>query len=88
LQKLNLGGAQVDNGVLNLHFILDAQQLDAVQIDLRDVAGAKTIAADGDDLVVVFEVGPGQIQHRLGLQSIDEGRAQIEEKIALQILML
>ena len=67
LQELNLGGAQVDDGRLQLRFVLHAQQLDAVEIDLRDVAGVKPVAADGDDLVVVVQIGLGHIQHGLGL---------------------
>ena len=35
LQELNLGGAQIDDGCLNLRFVLHAEQFDAVEVDLR-----------------------------------------------------
>ena len=41
-----------------------------------------------DDVVVVSQVGLGQFEHRFGLQRLDELRAQIEEQIALQVLVL
>ena len=33
------------------------------------------------------QVGPRQFQNRLGFQGLDEGRAQVEDQIALQIQM-
>ena len=35
LQQLNLGRAQIDDGRLEFRLVLHAQQLDAVEIDLR-----------------------------------------------------
>ena len=56
LQQLDLGRAQIDDRCLHFRFILHAQQLDAIQIDLRNVAGLEAITADVDDLVVVVQV--------------------------------
>ena len=50
LQQLNFGGAQVDDRCFDLRLVLHAQQFDAVQIDLRDIAGSEAVAADLDDL--------------------------------------
>ncbi len=42
LQQLDLGGAQIDDGCLDLRLVLHAQQLDAVKIDLRKIADARS----------------------------------------------
>ena len=73
LQQLDLGRAQVDDGCLQLRLILHAQQLDAIQVDLRNVAGLEAIAADVDDLVVVVKVVLRQLNDRLGLKRLDKG---------------
>jgi hypothetical protein len=56
LQQLNLRRAQIDQRRLQFRLILHALQLDAVQIDLGDIAGMKAVAADLDDLVVVLQI--------------------------------
>ena len=61
--------------------------MDAVQIDLGNVAGVEAIAADFDDVVVVGQVGFGKFKHRLGLKRLDEHRAQVKEQIAFKILV-
>src|SRR5208337_4803667 len=48
LQQLNLGSTKVYDGRLQFRFVLHAQQLDAVEIDLRNVAGPEPGAADLD----------------------------------------
>ncbi len=88
LQQLNFCRAQVDDRRLQLGLVLHALELDAVEIDLGNVAGIQTVAADGDDFVVVIEVGFGQIEQRLGLERLHKRRAQGELQVALQILML
>ena len=37
LQQLNLGGAQIHDRCLQLRFVLHAQQLDAIEVDLGDI---------------------------------------------------
>ena len=69
LQKLDFGGAQVDDRRFDLRFVLHAQQLDAIEVDLRDVAGLEAGAANVDDLVVVVEVRLCQIENELGLRA-------------------
>ena len=73
---------------LDLDLVLHAQQLDAIEIDLGDVAGLESVAADVDDLVVIIEIGSRQLQHGLGLQSVHERRTQSEFKVAFQVFML
>jgi hypothetical protein len=41
LQELNFGGAQVDDRRFDLRLVLHAQQLDAIEVDLRQVAALK-----------------------------------------------
>ena len=67
LQQMDLGGAQVHDGRLDLRFVLHTQQLDAIEIDLGDVSGAEAVPADLDDVVVVGQVGPGQFENCLCL---------------------
>ena len=88
LQQLNLGGAQVDDGRLQLGLILHAQQLDAVEVNLRNVAGLEAVTADVDDLVVVVKVVLRQLHHGLGLERLDKSSAQSEFERALQVLVL
>jgi hypothetical protein len=73
---------------LNLRLVLHAQQFDAVQIDLGNVAGPEAVAADLDDVVVVLEICLGQIEHGLGFKGAHECRAQRELHIALQVFVL
>ena len=85
---MNLFGPQVHDRGFDFRFILHAQQFDAVEIDLRNISGAESVAADIDDLVVVVQVSLGQIEHGLGLERCHECGTQIEHHGALQILML
>ena len=88
LQQLDLGRAQVNDRRLQLRFVLHAQQLDAIEVDLGDVAGLEPRAADLDDLVVVIEIRLGHVEHRLGLERLHKCRAQRELQVALQVLVL
>ena len=58
------------------------------RVDRRNVAGLKSVAADGDDFVVVVEVGLGQIEHEFGFQRLHKRRAQSEDQVAVQVFML
>jgi hypothetical protein len=53
LEELNLGGAEVDEGVLDLGLVLDAEEFDAVEVDLGDVAGVEAVTADLNDVIVL-----------------------------------
>ena len=53
--KLDLGGAQVDQGGLHVGFELDALQLQAVEVDLCDIAGFVAVAAHGERAVVEIQ---------------------------------
>jgi hypothetical protein len=81
LQKLNLGGAQVDDGGLNLRLVLHAQQLDAVQVDLGDVAGVEAVAADLDDVVVVDQVLLCHLKNSLGLQRLHKAERRVNIRV-------
>src|SRR5271170_3975051 len=88
LQQLYLFRAQIDDSRLNLGFVLRPQKLDAFEVDLRDVAGAKAVPADVDDLVVIVQVSPCQLKHLLGLKRLHKGATQTEDQVPLQVLML
>ena len=60
--------------------VLDALKRQTIEIDLRDVAGLEPIAADGEHLVVVGEVGLRERQKGLRLQQLDERAAQRERQ--------
>ena len=87
-QELNLLGAQIDDCGLDLRFVLNALKLDPGQVDLGEVAGIESHAADVDDFVVVIEIGLRQFKHRLGLKCLHKGRAQTEDQIAFQVNVL
>ena len=87
-QQRDLGGPQIHLRGLQVGFVLDALQLDAVQIHPRDVAGLKTVAADGQLLFEVVQVLLGQRQQRLGLERLHESVAQVEQQSALQVRLL
>ena len=38
-----------------------------------NVAGLKAVAADCDDVVVVVQIGSGQVEHCLGLERLHKG---------------
>ena len=56
-----------------------------MEIDLRNVAGAETISADLEDVVVVGKIVFCQLQHRLRLQRGHKCAAQVEEQSSLQV---
>ena len=66
-QKLNCGGAEIDFSGLHVRFVLDALQLQPVEIDAGDVAGTKPVVAHREHSVVVCQVIPGESQHGLRL---------------------
>ena len=68
LKKLNFCRTQIDDSRLNLRLVLDAQQLDAVEIDLGNVSGFEAVAADLDDFVVIIQIGFCQIENGLCLE--------------------
>ena len=53
-----------------------------------NVAGLEAIAADLDDVVVVFKVVLRHLDHGLGLKRLDKRAAQGELQSALQIFVL
>jgi len=67
---------------------LNALQLGAIEIDPGDVTGAEAVAADLDDVVVVFEVGLGEFEDRFGFEGVDEGGVERELEVALQVFVL
>ncbi len=88
LQELDLGGAQVDDGRLNLDsYCTRSSSMRSRSIWAMSPA-LKSIAADLDDVVVVVEVGLGQFEDSLCLQGLHKLRTKIEVQIALQVLVL
>ena len=63
-------------------------KFDTGQVDFGQIAGIEASAAYFDNLVPVFEIGFGQLQHRLGLESLHKGGTQAEDQIAFEISML
>ncbi len=88
LQKLNLCSVQVHGRRLDLRLVLHALQLDAIEIDLCDVARLEAVLAYLDDVVVVVKIRLCHIEHKLGLERCHERRAQGEHHVALQVLMM
>ena len=88
LQQLDLRRPQVHYRRLLLGLILHPQQLDAVEINLRNVAVLVALLADLDDLVVILEVIVRRLQHRLRLQRLHVSVAQVIDKVALEVQML
>ena len=84
-QELDLGRAHAGFRGLDVGFELNALQLQAVQVHAGDVAGLETVAAHGQQAVVVGQALAGHCQHRLGLERRDEGAAQVEEQVALLV---
>src|SRR5580692_11001827 len=87
-QQVDLGGAKVDQRGLHIGFVLQALEFEAVEVDLGDVAGLVTFAADLQDLVVVAEIILGEVEDGFGLQDADEGAAQIEDQSAFGVGLL
>ena len=85
---MNLLLPQIDDRGFYFRLVLYALQLDPGQVDLGQVAGIEAGAADVDDLVLVIQVGLGQLQHRLGLQRLHKRRAQAEDQVALEVHVL
>ena len=86
-QQLDLRRSDVHQRGLQVRLELHALQLDTTEIDLRDVAGLEPIAADRDHLVVIGQVLLRQRQKGLGLQELNERRAQRERQRANEIAL-
>ena len=84
-KECDLLGAQIDDRSLDFRLILHALKLDPGQVDLGKVAGFEAGPAYLDDLVIVLQVGLGQLQHRLGLEGLHKGRAQAEEQVGFEV---
>jgi hypothetical protein len=88
LEKLNLLRTQIDDGIFDFRFILDAEEFDAVKVDLREIAIFEPGSADVNDLVVVVQICTSQLQHGLGLEGLNKGGAETEDHVAFEIFML
>ncbi len=66
---------------MHVGFELDALQLQAVEIDLGDIAGFVAVAADGERAVVEIQTLACDRQHRFLLEDLDEGGAEVEEQV-------
>ena len=84
-QQLDLGGPQVDQGGLHIGFELDALYLQAVEVDLCDIAGLEAVAADFKEAIVELEARARDCHHGLLLQYLDEEVPQVEEQVALLV---
>ena len=84
-EELDLRRAQVHRGSLHVRFILDALQLQAVQVDAGDVPCPEALAAHIEDVVVVGEVLSRKGQDRLLLEHLYEGAPQGEEERPLLV---
>ncbi len=79
--KLDLGGAQVDEGGLHVGFELYALQLQAVEVHLGDIAGFEAVAAHGKRAVVEIETLACDGEHGFLLEHLDEGGAEVEQQV-------
>jgi hypothetical protein len=70
---LDLCGSQVYLGGLQVGFVLNALELEAIEINLGDGAGFVTVAVYIQDMVVVSEVFPGEVKDSFLLKGLDEG---------------
>ena len=87
-QKLDLRRAQVDRGGLHVRFILDALQLQAVQVDARDIPCLESFAAHLKHVVVIGEVLLSQGQNCLLLEYLYECAPQGEEEASFLVRQL
>ncbi len=86
-QQLDLGGPQVDRGGLDIGFELNALQREPVQIQLRDVAGVETRAANPELTIPVSQILLRVVENGFGLQHLHKSVAQREDQTALLILV-
>ena len=84
-QELDFGGAQIDQRGFEVGFKLNALQLDAVQIHLRDIAGPEARAIDFHFPIPVGQVIRRVLQYRFGLQRLYKSIPQIKHQAALLI---
>lgn len=63
LKQLNFGGTQIDDGHLQLGLILHALQLNALKVNPCNITILEANLADVDDLVVVLQVGFGELKN-------------------------
>jgi hypothetical protein len=83
-----LGRPQVHLRGLQIGLVLHALQLQPVQVHSRDVAGFVAVLADSKLVIEVSQIILGQVAHGLGLQSLHECAAQIEEQSAFLVRQL
>ena len=84
--ELDLSRAQVDQGSLHVGFELDALQLQAVEVHLRDIARLVPVAAHSEHAVIELEALARDRHHSLLLEHLHEGAAQIEKQVPLLII--
>ena len=87
-QQLDLRRSQIHGCGLHIGLILHPLQFQTLIIHFRDVTGLQPFVADIQQVVVVRQILPRQIQDRLLLQCLDERRAQVEQKVPLLIGIL
>ena len=87
-QQLDLGRAQTHGGGLNVGFVLHALQFQPLVIHFRDVACFEPIVAYLQQMVVVRQILPSEVQDGPLLQRLHERGAQIEKQITLLIGIL
>src|SRR5262249_2984013 len=84
-EELDLRGSQVHLGGLNVGFVVHALELQAVEIELCDVAGLESRAAKREHLVVARKVVRRERTERFRLKDLHERRSQREDQRALEI---
>ena len=87
-QKLDLCRAQVDRGGLQVGFILDALQLQAVQVDARDIPCLESFATQIKHVVVIGKVLLSQCQNCLLLEDLYKRAPQGEEETSFLVRQL
>jgi hypothetical protein len=80
--------AQIHLGIDDVAFELGALELQPGQVDLGDISCAKALAIHLQHFVVIGEIGLGELLDSLGLQGADEGVAEAEQQLALEILLI
>ncbi len=87
-QQLDLRRSQIHNRGLHVGLVLHPLQFQPLIIHLRDVAGLQPVVAHCEQAVVIRQILPRQIQHRLLLQRLHERAPQIEQQVPLLIGVL
>ncbi len=87
-QQLDLRRSQIHHGGLDIRLVLHALQFQPLEIHLRDVAGLQPVVAHLQQVVVIRQILPRQIQNRFLLQRLHERRPQIEQQVSLLIGIL